>query len=146
MDPKHASDAFSDPLRAFRRLIVVVAVDAVVLLVLASLLDRFTLDGAGAAIGASLLIGVLNALVFPTLARLTLPLSVLTLGLAAVVVNAILVAFAIDLVPGAEIRGLAEAIVVTIALTLSTSATSALLAIDDDESWYRNVVRVQSRG
>src|SRR4029079_384525 len=46
----------------------------------------------------------------------------------------------------AEIRGLAEAIVVTIALTLTTSAASALLAIDDDESWYRNVVRAESRG
>jgi len=146
MDPKHASDVFSDPLQALRRLITVVVVDAVVLLVLATLLDRFTLDGVGAAIGASLLIGVLNALVFPTLARLMLPLSVLTLGLAAIVVNAILVAFAIDLVPGAEIRGLAEAIVVTIALTIATSATASLLAIDDDESWYRNVVRVQSRG
>jgi uncharacterized membrane protein YvlD (DUF360 family) len=146
MDPKSASDVFSDPLRALRRFVVVIVVDAVVLIVFAALLDRFTLDGFGAALGAALLIGVLNALVFPTLARLTLPLNVLTLGLAAIVLNAILVAFAIDLVPGAEIKGLAEAIVVTVALTLSTSATSALLAIDDDESWYRNVVRAQSRG
>ena len=91
------------------------------------------------------MIGVLNALVFPTLARLTLPLNVLTLGLAAIVINAILVAFAIDLVPGAEITGLAEAVVVTIALTIATSATASLLAIDDDESWYRNVVAGQAR-
>ena len=83
--------------------VVVVLVDAVVLWLLAGILDRFTLDGFGAAIGAALLIGVLNALVFPTLARLTLPLNVLTLGLAAIVLNAILVAFAIDLVPNAEI-------------------------------------------
>ncbi|HET6830765.1 MAG TPA: phage holin family protein, partial [Solirubrobacterales bacterium] len=145
MDAKSASDVFPDPLQALRRFAVVIAVDAIVLIVFAALLDRFTLDGVGAAIGAALVIGVLNALVFPTLARLTLPLSVVTLGLAAIVLNAILVAFAIDLVPGAEIRGLAEAIVVTIALTLATSATSALLAIDDDESWYRNVVKVQSR-
>ena len=114
-------------------------------LIFAQLLDRFTLDGVGAALGAALLIGVLNALVFPTLARLTLPLNVLTLGLAAIVINAILVAFAIDLVPGAEITGLAEAIVVTIALTVATSATASLLAIDDDESWYRNVVDGQAR-
>jgi len=146
MDAKSASDGFSDPLQALRRFAVVVAVDAIVLFILASLLDRFTLDGAGAAIGAALLIGILNALVFPTLARLTLPLSVLTLGLGAIVLNAILVAFAIDLVPGAEIKGLGEAIVVTIALTIATSATASLLAIDDDESWHRNVVRVQSRG
>ncbi|MEZ5155156.1 MAG: phage holin family protein [Solirubrobacterales bacterium] len=146
MDPRPASDVFSDPLQVLRRSVAVVLVDAVVLWILAGILDRFTLDGFGAAIGAALVIGVLNALVFPLLARLTLPLNVLTLGLAAVVLNAVLVSFAIDLVPNAEIKGLAEAIVVTIALTLSTSATSALLAIDDDESWYRNVVKTQSRG
>ncbi len=146
MDPRPASDVFTDPLQVLKRSLIVVLVDAVVLLLLAQILDRFTLDGVGAAIGAAVLIGVFNALLFPTLARLTLPLNVLTLGLAAIVINAILVAFAIDLVPGAELTGLAEAILVTLALTVSTSATSALLAIDDDESWYRNVVRAESRG
>jgi len=145
MDARPASDGFSDPLETIRRSVVIVLVDTVVLLICARLLDRFTLDGFGAALGAALLIGVLNALVFPTLARLTLPLNVLTLGLAAIVINAILVAFAIDLVPGAEITGLAEAIFVTIALTLATSAAASLLAIDDDESWYRNVVKDQAR-
>ena len=145
MDARPASDGNSNPVETLRRSVVVVVVDAVVLLIFAQLLDRFTLDGVGAALGAALLIGVLNALVFPTLARLTLPLNVLTLGLAAIVINAILVAFAIDLVPGAEITGLAEAVVVTIALTIATSATSSLLAIDDDESWYRNVVAGQAR-
>jgi uncharacterized membrane protein YvlD (DUF360 family) len=146
MDARPASDGFSNPLETLRRSAVVVVVDAIVLLIFAQLLDRFTLDGVGAALGAALLIGVLNALVFPTLARLTLPLNVVTLGLAAIVINAILIAFAIDLVPGAEITGLAEAIVVTIGLTIATSATSSLLAIDDDESWYRNVVHNQGRG
>ena len=145
MDARPASDGNSNPVETLRRSVVVVVVDAVVLLIFAQLLDRFTLDGVGAALGAALLIGVLNALVFPTLARLTLPLNVLTLGLAAIVINAILVAFAIDLVPGAEITGLAEAVVVTIALTIATSATASLLAIDDDESWYRNVVAGQAR-
>ena len=145
MDARPASDGFSDPIETLRRSAVVVLVDAVVLLICAQLLDRFTLDGFGAALGAALIIGVLNALVFPTLARLTLPLNVLTLGVAAIVINSILVAFAIDLVPGAEIRGLAEAIFVSIALTVATSATASLLAIDDDESWYRNVVKDQAR-
>ncbi len=132
-------------METLRRSVVVIVIDAIILLICARLLDRFTLDGFGAALGAALLIGVLNALVFPTLARLTLPLNVLTLGVAAIVINSILVAFAIDLVPGAEITGLAEAIFVTIALTIATSITSSLLAIDDDESWYRNVVKEQAR-
>ena len=145
MDPRPASDVFSDPLQALRRAATVVAIDAVVLWILAGILERFTLDGFGAAIGVALLIGVFNALIFPTLARLTLPLNVLTLGLTSVVINAALVAFAIDLVPNAEVTGLAEAIVITLFLTVATSATSALLAIDDDESWHRNVVRAESR-
>jgi len=145
MDARPASDGFSDPLQVLKRAAIVVLVDAAVLLICAQILDRFTLDGVGAALGAAAIIGVLNALVFPTLARLTLSLSVLTLGLAAVVINALLVAFAIDLVPNASIHGIGEAIFVTIALTLATSATSALLAIDDDESWFRNVVKAQAR-
>ena len=88
-----------------RRSVAVIVIDAIVLWILAGILDRFTLDGIGAALGAALLIGVLNALVWPILARFALPLTVLTLGLAALVLNAVLVAFAIDLVPGAELDG-----------------------------------------
>ena len=43
--------------------------------------------------------GALNAVVWPVLARFALPLSVLTLGLGALVLNGVLVAFAIDWCP-----------------------------------------------
>jgi putative membrane protein len=62
------------------RAAVVLLVDAAVLLLLSELLAGFTLDGAGAAIATAALVGVLNALVWPLLARFALPLSVLTLG------------------------------------------------------------------
>jgi uncharacterized membrane protein YvlD (DUF360 family) len=128
------------PLRIALRALAVLVIDALALLLLSLALEGFTLAGPGAALSTAALVGLLNALVWPTLARLTLPLSVLSLGATAVLLNALLVTAVIDLVPGAEISGLPEGVVVTIGLTLLTALFSSLLALGDDESWYRNVV------
>jgi uncharacterized membrane protein YvlD (DUF360 family) len=132
-------------LRMVWRGLLVLLLDVLTLLLLAQVLIGFVLDDAAAALGAAAAIGLLNALVWPTLARFALPLTVLTLGIAALVLNGILVTFAIDIVPGAEIDGVVEGIVITIAMAASTATVYALLAIDENDSWYRHVVRRQAR-
>jgi uncharacterized membrane protein YvlD (DUF360 family) len=132
-------------LRAIWRGLLVLLLDALTLLLLSQVLSGFVLDGAAAAFGAAALIGLLNALVWPVLARFALPLTVLTLGGAALVLNGVLVTFAIDVLPGAEIDGVLEGILVTIVMAGVTAAVYALLAIDENESWYRYVVRRQAR-
>jgi uncharacterized membrane protein YvlD (DUF360 family) len=127
------------------RAVVVLLVDAAVLVLLSALLPGFTLDGPGAALATAALVGVLNALVWPLLARFALPLSVLTLGLGALALNALLVVFTIDVVPDASVEGFWSGLVVTLGMAALTALLSALLAIDEDESWYRNVVRRQAR-
>ncbi|MFN8164451.1 MAG: phage holin family protein [Solirubrobacterales bacterium] len=127
-----------------RRGALVVLFDGLVLLVLSELMSGFVLEGGWAAIGAAVAVGLLNALIWPALARLTLPLTVLSLGLVGLVLNGLLVALAIDLVPGAEID-LVGGIVVTIALAAATSIVYSLLSIDEDDAWYRSVVRRQMR-
>jgi uncharacterized membrane protein YvlD (DUF360 family) len=125
--------------------LLVLLLDALTLLLLSEVLPGFVLDGAAAAFAAAALIGLLNALIWPALARFALPLTVLTLGLAALVLNGLLVTLAIEVLPGAEIDGVFEGIVVTIAMTGVTAIVYGLLAIDEDESWYRYVVRRQAR-
>jgi len=132
-------------LRDVWRALLVLLLDALALLLLSELLSGFVLDGPKAALGAAALIGLLNALVWPALARLALPLTVLTLGLGALLLNGLLVTVAIDAIPGAEIGGVLEGTVVTIALAALTATVYALLAIDEDDSWYRYVVRRQLR-
>jgi uncharacterized membrane protein YvlD (DUF360 family) len=127
------------------RAAVVLLVDALALLLLSALLSGFTLDGPGAALATAALVGVLNALVWPLLARFALPLSVLTLGFGALALNAVLVVFAIDVVPGASVDGFWSGLVITVGMAALTALLSALLAIDEDEPWYRNVVRRQAR-
>jgi uncharacterized membrane protein YvlD (DUF360 family) len=128
-----------------RRAAFVLLLDAAILLLLSEILSGFVLDGAGAALGAAALIGLLNSLVWPALARFALPLTVLTLGLGALLLNGLLVTIAIDALPGAEISGVFEGTVVTIVLAAVTTGLYALFALDEDESWYRNVVRRQAR-
>jgi uncharacterized membrane protein YvlD (DUF360 family) len=132
-------------LRIVWRGVLVLLLDALTLLLLSQVLDGFVLDGAASALGAAALIGLLNALVWPALVRFALPLTVLTLGLAALVLNGVLVTFAIDLLPGAEIAGVAEGIAVTIAMTAVTAIVYSLLSIDENDAWYRNVVARQAR-
>ncbi|HEU5106366.1 MAG TPA: phage holin family protein [Solirubrobacterales bacterium] len=132
-------------LATIRRGVLVLLLDAVILLLLSEVLEGFVLDGAATALGAAAVIGLLNALVWPLLARLALPLTVMTLGLAALVLNGLLVGFAIDLLPGAEVATVWEGVVITVLVAGLTAAIYSLLAIDEDEAWHRNVVRRQAR-
>jgi uncharacterized membrane protein YvlD (DUF360 family) len=132
-------------LATIRRGALVLLLDAAILLLLSEVLDGFVLDGPPTALAAAAAIGLLNAFVWPLLARLTLPLTVLTLGIASLVLNGLLVTFAIDLLPKAQVATLLDGILITIVLTAVTDAVYSLLAIDEDDAWHRNVVRRQAR-
>jgi uncharacterized membrane protein YvlD (DUF360 family) len=132
------------PARLLRAALVLLA-DALALLLLSALLPGFHLDRPGAALVAAVAVGAANAVVWPLLARLALPLSVVTLGLATLVLNGVLVVFAIDLVPGASIEDVWTGVGIALGMALLTTLLASLLAIDEDESWYRNVVGRQAR-
>jgi uncharacterized membrane protein YvlD (DUF360 family) len=132
-------------LATIRRGLLVLLLDAVILLLLSELLDGFVLDGPATALGAAAVVGLLNALAWPVLARLALPLTVMTLGVAALVLNGVLVTFAIDLLPRAEVATVLDGIVISIVVAALTAAVYSLLAIDEDDAWHRNVVRRQAR-
>jgi uncharacterized membrane protein YvlD (DUF360 family) len=143
----HAGDVGVVP--GLRRLavrgLVVLALDWVALIVLGALLSHFDVHGPAGALVTAVIAAALNALVWPTLSRLALPLSVVTLGGAAIVLNGGLVAIAAAISPGASIDSWFAGVVVAAGLATITTAASALLAIDDDETWQRNVVRRQAR-
>ena len=117
------------------RSLVVVLANALALWLLAAVMDRFVLDDLTAAVIAGATIGLLNAIVWPAIAFLVVPLSVLTLGIGAIVVNAFVVGVALDSLPGTHVDGFWTSIVITIGLTIVTTSVSRLMAIDDD-AWF----------
>jgi len=130
---------------AVRRILVVWLLTAVTLLVLSALLSGVEVKDFGAALGSALLIGLLNALLWPLVIRIALPLTVLTLGLGAILLNGAMILLVAAIDPGLKISGLFAGVVVALSVTVVNTGVTSLLAIDDDPFWYRNVVRRQAR-
>ena len=100
-------------------LIITLLVTAVSLFIIAQL-SAFTgveIDGFKKALLSAIVFGFLNALVRPVLSVLTLPLTWITFGLFAFIVNAIIFGLAAWLVPGFRLRwGFWSAIIGSVAL------------------------------
>ena len=84
---------------------------AAALLLVAHLYPGVRVSSFGAAMGAALVLGLLNALVRPLLVLLTLPVTLLTLGLFLFVINALMFWAAAWLLQGLEVSGFVAALV-----------------------------------
>ena len=69
----------------------------------------------------------------------------LTLGLGVIVLNGAMVLLVAAIEPGLKVSSLLAGIVVALGVTIVNVAVTSLLAIDDDDFWYRNVARRQAR-
>ncbi|HEY2600245.1 MAG TPA: phage holin family protein [Thermoleophilaceae bacterium] len=127
------------------RILVVWLATAGTLLALSALLSDVHVDSVGAAFGSAALIGLANAFIWPLLIRFALPLTVLTLGLGAVVLNGAMVLLVSAIDPGLKVSSLFAGIVVALGVTIVNTAVTSLLAIDDDAFWVRNVVQRQAK-
>lgn len=115
--------------------ITITIANALALLVLDAFLRRFSIDGQGQAALAGFVVGVVNAVVWPAVATFLLPLSVLTLGLGSIAVNALLIGLVLDALPGVTIGGFWSAVSITVGLTIVSALVSWALAVDDD-AWF----------
>ena len=75
------------------------------LVVAASVIDGIRITSIGMGILAAGILGVVNAVIRPVVMLLTLPITVLTLGLFTLVVNALMLLLVAKLVPGLVIDG-----------------------------------------
>ena len=105
-------------------------VNAVALYVAAKLLRGITVESTDSLFLAALVIGLVNAIVRPLLLILTLPITVLTLGIFYFVLNGLMLYLAAELTPGFTIAGVGTAVLG--ALTMSVVATLLHLMIKSD--------------
>ena len=97
------------------------------------------LDGWGNLVVAALLLGIVNAVIRPIILILTLPLTVLTLGLFILVVNGISVALVAWLMPGFSLTGLWAAILASIVVGLTSWFASAFVGGSGRIERYRRI-------
>lgn len=86
-------------------ILIRVAVNALAIVVAAKIIPGIEIHGAVSALIAGLVLGVVNAVVRPILLFLTLPLTLLTLGLFLFVLNAVCLWLTSAVVTGFEVHG-----------------------------------------
>lgn len=106
-------------------------VTAVVAYALAYILPGINFDGFGAAIIFAIVLGILNLIVTPVLKILGLPLTIITLGLFSLVINALVILMADYFVDSMNVDGFLWAFIFSIALSLITSLLSGIFTSKD---------------
>lgn len=94
------------------------------------LLGGVSVSGAGTFIIAALLLGFVNAIVRPVLFFLTLPLTILTLGLFIFVLNGVMFAIVAGLLPGFAVAGFGSAMLGAVIVSLTSIVASWFIGPD----------------
>ncbi len=88
------------------------------IVITAYLLPGVHLSGIKAALLTAIALGLINAVIKPVLKLLTLPFTIMTLGLFSLVLNALLIMLTAKLVPGFQVQGFLWALAFSLVLAL----------------------------
>ena len=106
--------------------ILQVVVVGLLLYVVSKIVPGIEIDGVGHALLAGLVLGIVNALIRPLLVILTLPITILTLGLFLLVINALMLRLAAALVPGVRVRSFGAAFLGALLLSIFSFGATLL--------------------
>ncbi len=112
-------------------LIIRLLVTAVVAFFLTKILSGVHFEGFSTAIVFAIVLGILNLIVSPVLKILGLPLTIITLGLFSLVINALVILIADYFIDGMTIDGFWWAFIFSIALSLITSLVNGIFTSSD---------------
>ena len=108
------------------RFIVHWLITALAVIISAYLLPGVKVAGFIPALVTALVLGILNTFIKPVLILLTLPLTLVTLGLFTLVINALLILLTSAIVPGFDVRNFGWALLFSLVLSILNSVLHAL--------------------
>lgn len=114
-------------MRFFVRLIVT----ALAVVIAAYILPGVRVDGGLTAVIVAAVLSLLNAFIKPLLIILTIPITVVTLGLFLLVINALMILVTSSLVSGFQVDGFWYALLFSIVLTIVVSLLNTLVKEDN---------------
>ena len=108
------------------KLLIRLFLSAIAVMLASYLLPGVTTEGFLVAILVAAVLGLLNAVIKPVLIILTIPITIVTLGLFLLVINALIILLADSLVPGFEVNGFWWALIFSFLLTLLNTILGGL--------------------
>ena len=112
------------------KLILRILLSALAVVILAKILPGIGVDSYITAIIVAVVLSLLNFIVKPILVILTLPITILTLGLFLLIINAIIILLADNLISGFEVTNIWWALLFSLLLSFLQSILYSLLKYD----------------
>jgi putative membrane protein len=91
------------------------------------IVDGFKIESYGYAVLAAIILSLVNALIRPLLLLLTLPITIVTLGLFLFVLNALMLMLAAAITPGFTVRGFGTALLASLIISLGNMVIASLI-------------------
>ncbi|CAZ96601.1 phage holin family protein [Zobellia galactanivorans] len=113
------------------KLILRILLSALAVVILSKVLPHVFVDSYTTAIIVAVVLSLLNFIVKPILVLLTLPVTILTLGLFLLVINAVIILLADNLIDGFTVDGILWAILFSLLLSFLQSILFSLLKEDE---------------
>ncbi len=111
-------------------LIIKILINALAVFILAHVLNGVSVNGYMGAIIVALVLAILNLFVKPLLVILTLPVTILTLGLFLLVINALIILLASEVLSSFTVDGIWIALLFSILLSVLQSILHSLFNTD----------------
>lgn len=102
-------------------------VNGIAVFITAKLLPGVVLKDLSTALIVAVVLGIINTFLKPILQILTLPITILTLGLFSFILNALLILLVSKIVPGFQISGLLTALLFGIVLSIISGILNAIV-------------------
>jgi putative membrane protein len=126
--------------RRIRHVVIVWVTETITLYLLSQWLPGLVISSEFDAFLAVALIGLLNAFLRPLILYLTMSITVLTLGLFSFLLNIVVILLVAYIMPGFNIIDFPTVIYVVLGITFINLLASNLLALDENDSYYRSVI------
>lgn len=110
------------------RILISLLVTAIIVYVLANFLPGVSVDGFGSSIIVVIVLAILNIFVSPILKIISLPITILTLGLFSFVINAIIIMLCAYFVSGFHVESFWYALLFSLILSFVQSLVGGLSA------------------
>ncbi|MCL4234082.1 MAG: phage holin family protein [Deltaproteobacteria bacterium] len=103
------------------------------LVVIQALFGGIYFSGAFAFVFAALVLGIVNAVIRPVVTILSLPITIVTLGVFALIVNGLMLGLVSWLTPGFHIEGCGTTIFAALVLSIVSAIAGRLIGVEMDD-------------
>lgn len=103
------------------KIIIRLLITTVLVLLIANYMSGVAVDGIKASVIVALVLGILNTILKPILVFFTFPITIFTLGLFLLVINALIIIICDKLINGFKVDGFLTALIFSIILSISQS-------------------------